>query len=195
VLIAASAGAYSLGLWRTGAAAGLLALFFRELALPYVLISLLLAWRRSRWPELRLLLIGLSGYAIYFALHALAVTSRITPADLEASWTQAWIRFGGVRFLLTASRVGMLLAGPLWATALYLPVALLGLAGGSSPIGRRLLLTVGAYLAAFSVLGRPVQFYWGAVYAPLLGFGAAWSVPACHDLVRALLARRAKTDR
>ena len=86
----------------------------------------------------------------------------------------------------------MLLACPLWATALYLPFALLGLAGGSSPIGRRLLLTVGAYLTALCVLGRPVQFYWGAVYAPLLGFGAAWSAPACYDLVRAMLARPSK---
>jgi len=193
-LIAASAGAYSLRMWRTGAAAGILALFFRELALPYVLISLLLAWRRSRRSEIGVLLIGMAGYSIYFALHALAVTSRMTPIDLEASWTQVWIRFGGVRFLLTASRVGMLLACPLWATALYLPFAVLGLAGVPSPIGSRLLLTVGAYLAAFSVLGRPVQFYWGGVYAPLLGLGAAWSAPACYDLVRAILARRAKTD-
>ena len=189
VWIAVSVGAHCLGWWRVGATAALLALFFRELALPYVLISAWLAHRQQRKSELAVLLVGLAAYAAYFGWHASEVLPRMTETDVEATWREAWIRFGGVRFILTASRQGLLLGGPLWVTALYVPVALFGLAGWTNPIALRLLLTVGAYLLAFSVLGRPVQFYWGAVYNVLLSFGAILSVAAFRDLVRALWLR------
>jgi hypothetical protein len=192
VLIAASAGAFWLGFWHAGAALGILALFFRELALPYVLIGIFLAYRHARRSELGVWLAGMGGYAIYFALHALAAKSSMTSSDIEATWREAWIQFGGVRFLLAASRVGLLLGAPAWATALYLPFSVLGLAGWAHPLGRRLLATVGAYLLAFSVLGRPVQFYWGGVYTPLLSLGVVWAAPALRDLLLALKPTRQK---
>jgi hypothetical protein len=189
VLIVFSAAAYCLGWWRVGATAALLALFFRELALPYVLISVWLAHRQKRKPELAFLLVGLAAYAAYFGWHASEVVPRMRATDLEAPWREAWIRFGGLRFILTATRQGLFLGGPLWVTALYLPIALFGLVGWTNPIALRLLLTVGVYLLAFSVLGRPVQFYWGAVYCTLLSFGAVLSIAAFRDLVRALRLR------
>ena len=68
--------------------------------------------------------------------------------------------------------------------ALYLPMASLGLFAWVAPIRPRLIATVGVYLLAFSVVGLPGNFYWGAIYAPLLAYGATWSVPACRDLAR-----------
>ncbi|HLJ93447.1 MAG TPA: hypothetical protein VKU02_09685, partial [Gemmataceae bacterium] len=46
ILITLSVCAYAHDRWRLGVATGLAALFFRELALPYALISLVLAWRQ-----------------------------------------------------------------------------------------------------------------------------------------------------
>jgi len=183
-----SVGWYALGWHRAGAAAGILALFFRELALPYALICAFLAYREKRRPELFVWLAGIGGYAIYLGLHAMAVLSRIPPSG-AAPVVASWIQFGGVRFLLITSSMGLLLAFPLWVAALYLPLAVLGLVGWDSPAAFRVLATVGAYLLAFSIVGVPsMNFYWGAMYSPLLAFGATWAVPACRDIVRAILA-------
>jgi hypothetical protein len=192
-LIAGSVGAYYLHRWYAGAALAILALLFRELALGYFLVCVLLAYRDKRRPELVVLLAGLCGYATYYAFHAAAVLPLITAADIGAKWSELWIRFGGVRFLLTASRQGMMLAAPLWLTALYLPIALFGLAGWTQPIATRLRLTVGMYLLTFAVLGRPVQFYWGMLYNPLLSFGAALAVVAFRDLLLALGSQAGKS--
>ena len=51
VLIAVSVGAYAMGLRKAGIGFALLALFFRELALPYVLVCLWLAWEGKKRPE------------------------------------------------------------------------------------------------------------------------------------------------
>jgi len=82
-----------------------------------------------------------------------------------------------------------LLGFPFWVAALYLPLAVLGLAGWPNPVAVRVMATVGAYLLAFSVVGAPaMNFYWGAMYTPLLALGATWAVPACRDIVCAALA-------
>jgi hypothetical protein len=185
VLITMSVGLYALG-WRpAGASAGLLALFFRELALPYALIGAFLACREKRRLELCLWLAGIGCYAIHLGLHAMEVAARIPPAGV-ASMMTSWIQFGGVEFLLITSRMGLLLGFPFWVAALYLPLAVLGLVGWPNPVALRAAATVGAYLLAFSVVGRPtMNFYWGAMYTPLLALGATWAVPACRDIVRA----------
>ncbi|HXM43085.1 MAG TPA: hypothetical protein VN924_17745 [Bryobacteraceae bacterium] len=187
VLIAMSVGWYALG-WRyAGAATGLLALFFRELALPYALIGAFLAYRERRKPEMFVWLAGIAGYLVFLGLHAMAVLSRIPPSNLAPGMVR-WIQFGGLPFVITTSRIGLLLAFPYWVAALYVPLAVLGLLGWPNPVASRVTATVGAYLLAFSVVGAPsMNFYWGAVYNPLLAFGATWAVPACRDIVRAAL--------
>jgi len=188
VSIVMSVGCYALGWRRLGASAGILALFFRELALPYVLIGAFLAYREKRRPELFVWLAGIGGYAIYLGLHAMAVLARIPPSGATPMMAP-WIQFGGVKFLLITSRMGLLLGCSFWVVALYLPLAALGLLGWASPVAFRVTATVGAYLLAFSVVGVPsANFYWGAIYSPLLAFGETWAMPACRDLVRAALA-------
>lgn len=183
VAISISVGMYAIDWRKAGAGAGILALFFRELALPYVLISLVLAWRQKKKSELWTWIAGLGGYALYFGLHAMAVTSRIPPSN-GVPEVSHWIQFGGLRFLLITSRVGLLQLYPFWWAAIYLPFALLGLAGWRNPIAGRVLATVAAYLLTFSIIGIPsANYYWGAVYAPLLAFGTLWSLPACKDLL------------
>ena len=137
-------------------------------------------------------------------MHALIVHARITPADFAnpAGWIQlgavrihltGWIQFGGLDFLLRASSVGWLMLLPPWATALYLPAALLGLGGWTHPTAGYASLTVACYMAAFAVMGYSMNLYWGALYAPLLTFGAACAVPAFRDLAQAVLKNRQPT--
>jgi hypothetical protein len=188
VLITISVGWYALGWRHAGASTGLLALFFRELALPYALIGAFLAYRERRRRELFLWLAGIGVYAICLGLHAMAVLSRIPPSGV-APVVARWIQFGGMHFLLITSRMGLLLGFPYWVAALYLPLAVFGLVGWASPVACRVMATVGAYLLVFSVVGVPsMNFYWGAMYSPLLAVGATWAVPACRDIARAALA-------
>ena len=195
-VIAISVGCYALG-WRlAGASAGLLALFFRELALPFVAVSIVVAYREKRRSELIVWLAGLAGYAVYLGIHAAAVMSRIPPSSVFNA-VGHWIQFGGWRFLLMTSRMGLLLGFPFKVMAFYLPLALLGLVGWDWPLAHRVILTVGAYLLAFSILGAPMNFYWGAEYSPLLAFGTTWALPACRDLVYRLFEKapvRGNTD-
>ncbi len=62
---------------------------------------------------------------------------------------------------------------PTWCTAVYLPLAAVGLLGGRGEPGWRVGLTGGLFLAAFSVVGLPFNFYWGFLYAPILAVGVA----------------------
>ena len=50
--------------WRLGLATGLFALFLRELALPYCLIALFLAWRQRRREEIVVWMAGLILYGM-----------------------------------------------------------------------------------------------------------------------------------
>jgi len=105
------------------------------------------------------------------------------------------VQFGGIAFLLRASSVGWLMILPPWVTAIYLPVSVLGLAGWTQPIARRVALTVGAYLAAFSIVGHFVNLYWGALYTPLLSFGAVIGGVSLYELIRAIQWQEKKPQR
>lgn len=185
VCITLSVASYAFG-WRyAGVSAGVAALFFRELALPYAFIAAFLAYREHRRSELLIWLAGIGGWAIYLGLHASAVLSRVPPS-VAALGVDRWIQFGGMRFILSTSRMGLLLGLPFWLAALYLPLAVLGLAGWKNPVAPSVGATVVAYLLAFGVVGAPsMNYYWGGIYSPLLAFGAAWAMPACRDLARA----------
>ncbi len=72
-----------------------------------------------------------------------------------------------------------LLILPQWIAAIYLPLAVLGFAGWSTPTGRRATMTVCTFLILFAFVGMPVNQYWGSILAPLLCLGAAqapWSL-------------------
>lgn len=185
LMIVLSIEAYAFGWRKPAVAAGLLALFLRELALLYVLISAFLAFREKRWKELIVWVLGLTGYCAYFGAHAVMVSSLILPGDLSNA--VSWVQFGGLPLLIRTSAIWALVELPSWAAALYLPAALLGLGGWKNPVALRAAVTVLAYLAAFAVVGHPANSYWGAMYSPVLAFGAAWSIPAIRDLAKAVL--------
>lgn len=177
-LILLSVTAHAAG-WRTaGIAAGLLAPFVRELAGVYVLVCLALALRARRWREAVAWGAGLGIYAGYFTWHSFMAMSQLGPAD--RAYPDSWLQFGGLGFILrTASFNGLLFLAPMWVNALLLPLALLGLFAWRR--AGRAGLAVLAYLAAFAMIGKPMNVYWGGMYTPLLMLGLCWAVPAVRD--------------
>lgn len=192
MLITLSLLAYARGRPALGVGAGLLALFFRELALPYALLGLTLACARQRYREAAAWIAGLGLYGIVLMLHAHEVTRRLTPGAVVGA--QAWLQWQGTAFVLLTCQINFyLLQAPAWLTALYLPLALLGLASWRSEAGGRAALTAGAYVAAFFVVGlKPHNAYWGLVDAPLLALGLVWTPAALRDLVAAILCPTAR---
>ena len=134
VLIALSAVCFGLGNRSWGVAAAIAALFFRELAAPYVLVCLGLAAYERRGRELAYLAAGLAAYAVFFAVHVSHVLPRIGP--LDTAHAASWIQFGGAGYLIaTVQMNAFLLVLPQWVTAVYLGCTLLGCAAWRSPAG------------------------------------------------------------
>ena len=183
VLLAISAVCFGIKRPVAGVAAGMAALFFRELAAPYCVICVALAVVERRYRELALWGIGLAAYAIYFGLHAAQVLPRITPEAVAHS--DGWIRFGGAGFLIsTAQMNAYLLLLPQWVTAIYLACALLGAATWNTSAGRLIGLTVAVYAIAFGIAGHDFNQYWGSEIAPLLCLPVARSWTAARQLWR-----------
>jgi hypothetical protein len=102
---------------------------------------------------------------------------RLQLALAEAPATGAaltqWLRFGGLDFVLLTTRMNSLLfAAPAFLLWLYLLSSLLGLARQSDETSDLACLAALAYLLAFAFVGRPENFYWGLLPAPLLAWGA-----------------------
>jgi hypothetical protein len=71
---------------------------------------------------------------------------------------------------------------PNWSWAIYLPLAVLGLAGWRGELGTRASVTAGLYVAAFAFVGQPFNDYWGLIDAPLLALGFVHSAASLRDL-------------
>jgi hypothetical protein len=184
MLIAVSIGAFRRGRSAIGVASGLGALFYRELALPYCLVALGLAFWKGRKREAVAWVVGLLLFALFLTYHSQMVRARLTDADLALEG--GWVRFGGIRFiLLTAQTNVFLMSLPLWCTAVYLPLAVAGLAGARDESGLRAALATFLYLAAFSVVGNRFNVYWGFIDAPLLALGLGYAPRTLSRLVEA----------
>jgi hypothetical protein len=170
VLITASVCAFAAGQRTIGVVAGLAALLMRELALPYVVVAVGLAIAEKRWREVAAWCVGLLGWALFFAWHAWQVHQHLTP--FEYAEADGWIQFGGPAFVVHTSQMNLwLFKLPAWVGLIFLLAALWGLAHWRSPTATRIGLTVVAYLAAFLVVGKPCNGYWGLLYVGLLPFG------------------------
>lgn len=194
-LITMSISLYVLGRWPWAVFAGLTALFFRELTLPYCLLALGFSFWQRRSAEIIAWFGGLALYGLFMSWHLSNVARLVPPGS--GGGALSWITFGGVPFLLATARMHIVLLAllPPWPTAFYLPIAVLGLAGWRGEMGTRVGLTVAAYLAAFSVVGLPVNIYWGLMDAPLLGLGLLWAPVALRDLWRAIWPCDSSTSR
>lgn len=189
-LIALSLACYGVGRPGWGVVCGVAAVFFRELALPYAALSAGMAAWEGRRRECAGWLVGLVLWALAYGWHVHRVLGLITP-DATAH-PHGWLRFGGAPFVVAAAQVNAILfLLPQWATALYLTAALLGMAGWSTPLGRRVGLTTCLFVGLFAFVGQEFNQYWGCLIGPLLCFGVAH----CPGQLRALLGDAGLTPR
>ncbi len=184
ILIGLSAVAYGTERRKLGFAAGLSALFVRELAGLWCLVCLLLDAKQRRWRGVAMWTAGLAGYALFLRLHVARVLPLISAHDVAHE--HGWVRFGGAGFVISTVQVNAwLLLLPQWVTAIYFVAALAGAAGWSSSAGQRIGLGVAGYALAFAIVGQPFNQYWGSLTAPLFALAASAFPAIAGDLWRA----------
>ena len=186
--------ALSLASWRPGhgwtlsVAFGLIACLFREIALPYMLVMAGFAAAQRRWKELLGWTLGLAVLAAALFVHFALAARQHLPSD---GFSPGWMRFGGWPFAVLAARRNILLAvlpSPLASLALL--AGLLGLVSVRSAWLDRIAGTAIAFLLLFMAVGRPDNYYWGMLIAPLLAMGLPFAPAALGDLARAAMGRR-----
>jgi hypothetical protein len=185
LFIALSLAIYVPGRWGISVALGLLACFFRELALPYLFVMGAFASVERRWREVAAWTGASLLFLLAFGLH-LSFASAVThPGDIASP---GWVRFGGLPFVIdTARRNPVLFHLPNPALALLVGLALIGFAGTRHAVAIRCGVLVGGYIAGLLVFGRPDNGYWGLLYAPLLPLGWIFAPVAMRDLARAAM--------
>jgi hypothetical protein len=173
---------YARGFRVLSVASGLLALFIRELTLPFIGVMLILAYAEGRRREGLAWICGLVAFGIILLFHWAKVTSLVMAGDLTPA---GWIAYGGWAFVLsTAQMHPYLFLAPLWVTPLLLPFILFGFAGWRGPLGLRFGLTIGAYILAYSFVGKPFNKYWGLMYTNILPLGLLYVSSSMRDLWR-----------
>lgn len=168
-LIALSLAAWAAGLLPVSVLAGAAAVLVRELALPYVLVmgtvALLSGHRREAWAWGA----ATAGVLVLVAWHAL-YASQLAPSDARQD---GWVALGGWCFALRTARMNpLLMLLPNWLHAALVSFLIAGAWMWRSASGRRVAVVVTLYLAAFLAVGRPDNFYWGLLIAPILPLGA-----------------------
>jgi hypothetical protein len=168
-LMALSLAARAAGFLPLSVASGAAAVLVRELALPYILImgaaAVLTGRRREAWAWAG----ATAGVLALVAWHAL-YASRLAPSDALQS---GWVALGGWCFALRTARMNpLLMLLPNWLHAALVSFLIAGAWMWRSASGQRVALVVTLYLAAFLAVGRPDNFYWGLLIAPILPLGA-----------------------
>ncbi len=165
--------------------AGIAALLFRELALPYCFWAGIFAAYHRRWQESFAWAMGIIVFFAFLYWHSQQVAAQLTPQDLSSTsgGIRQWLKFGGLDFVLLTTRMNAFLfnaPGPL--LFLYLLLALVGLASARDERLTLQLLAAASYLAAYCLVGMEINFYWGLLYAPLLPAGIAAAPAAIGTL-------------
>jgi hypothetical protein len=182
LLVALALAVHGRRTWGFSAALALCAVLIRELALPLPVVMLVLAVRERRFREATAWLGVLLAFTTALSAHLHLAAQQLLPSDPANGWTA----FGGWGFILATAHWNLLLsAAPAWLAALFLPTAIVGLAGWNDRVGGRALLALSVWLVAFLVLGRPDNHYWGLMYAPLLALGCVFAPPSLMALLRA----------
>ncbi|MDX1396678.1 MAG: hypothetical protein R3195_20020 [Gemmatimonadota bacterium] len=184
LLVGLSAVLLGAGHRRSAVAVGVLAPFCREFAIAWVVVCLAFALREGRRREAAAWGLGVAGFGLMLAYHAVQVGRHLTPESFGQP--EGWFQFGGLPFLISTFQMsGFFLLVPQWGAALLLAAALAGTIGWTSPVGRRVSATLFIFVLSFSIIGLRYNQYWGLVLAPLVclcaarapvALGALWGV-------------------
>jgi hypothetical protein len=176
---------------------GLLAAFFRELAVPYCLACATVALLERRRGEVIGWAVGLGLFGLFLMWHIREVHERMIASDIRGQISD-WLCMDGLRLVLATAHMnpGLMklidsdtlgfsidIPGPV--IALALAMSLIGLAGWATAQCRRIGLAMLVYVVAFCFVGNPYNHYWGMMYATLLPYGVGRAPFVIRDLVRA----------
>lgn len=183
LLVAAGLAVYRPGRSAACLALILLAALLRELAAPILLVMAgFAAWER-RPREAMAWTAAFAVFALVLWRHALAVQALYLPTDTASP---GWLFLSGWPFVLHAATwTAFTLAGS-GAVVVLFPLALLGFSWVREPALRRAAVIVFGFSAGLMVVGRPVNFYWGLMIAPLWPLGLIFAPRALTALVRDL---------
>jgi len=162
-LIGLSICAYRFERHIAGAVVGAIALFVRELAVPFVAICALVALRRRRWIEVAVWTGVAVGYVVYYWVHWGHVAAQQMPGDVRHA--RSWIAWGGLGFLLAVVNwQGILMLAPWFLTVVSLMLIATGILSSETPEHAR--LTAAVYSALFLMVGQTFNEYWGVLLWP-----------------------------
>jgi hypothetical protein len=182
MLLALSFALWRPGEWRLSLAAALAALLIRELALPYVLLMGAVALWNRRWGAAAAWggVVGL--FVVVIAWHFSQVVPVTLPSDAASP---GWLSIGGWPGFMRAFRLtSALRVFPVPLGAIGVVLCLAGWLSWKAQTGSLGAIVLLGYGLFFATLGRPNNFYWGLMIAPLLLLGLAFLPQAVADLVR-----------
>lgn len=160
-----------------------LALAIREHVLPFVLLMAAMAFWHRDWKEGAAWTALILAFFAYLNWHLGQVGQQVLPSDpLGPAWLELRGLSGWLSTVVLSSNLRFLphfLAGPL------VLLMVLGWAGWKSPAGSFATLLYLGYGLAFMIAGRPDNFYWGAVIAPAMFVGLAFTPMALKSLLKA----------
>lgn len=169
--------------WALAVGFGLMACLVREIALIYLVAMAAFALRERRWDEVAAWTGAMAVLAAALAAH-LHLAAQVRLATDAVS--PGWVRFGGWPFAVLAARRNVILAVlPPAGASLVLMAGLLGLVSTRSPWAWRIAGTLGAFFALFMAVGRPDNYYWGMMIAPLTAMGLPFAPQALRELLQA----------
>jgi hypothetical protein len=181
LLIAASLLFYRAERWWPSVVFGVLACLIREIALPYLAVMAVFAAFERRWRELAAWSSAMAGFACFYVWHISQAATLHRAGDLNSA---GWLGLGGWNFAIATAKWNILLHMlPPELIALAVCLGVIGLAGFDDGRSRRAAMVVAGYLIAFVFVGRPDNYYWGQLYAPLLPLGIVFAPGAIRDLV------------
>lgn len=176
----------SLAVWRPGrygwsVCLAFAACLFREIATPVLLVMAGCAVVERRWREAAAWCAATAVFGGVALAHLWFASRQALPTDITSA---AWAAIGGWRFIVATARQNILLAWmPAAAVSVIVALALLGMAHAEGFWGRRLAAVTFSFAAVFWFVGRPDNYYWGGLYAPLLPLGLLYAPRALRALV------------
>jgi hypothetical protein len=191
LLMALSLLVYRTSRWWPAVLFGLTACLIREIAMPYLLVMAAFALYEKQWRQCAAWLGAVILAAVAFTVHIHMAAGLHMPGDFVSP---GWLGLGGWDFAIATAKWNVFLHElpyPLIALALCLGV--IGLAGAQDGRARRAAVIVAGYLTGFLVVGRPDNYYWGVLYAPLLPAGFLLAPAALRDLFRKAFAQTRTT--
>jgi len=175
--------------WYWAVLVGGAALMIRELVLPCILLMTAFALFERRWREFSAWVALIVLFGVVMIAHASQVAMVVRPDDLSS---QGWMNVGGWQGYLRSMRLtSPLRAYPDWIANIGIIMACFGWVSWRSMTGLLGTLLLAGYAIIFMVLGRPENFYWGLINAPILLLGWAFLPQAFKDLGSILLRPKA----